>query len=428
MPYMDRYGGGVQVCNRVWWLTRLVMTCGSHNFFFRTAVQAALQRLERLSAPAMRATTESAAADAAGDEPAATDATARRLRSRGSSRGSQSSRERKRRGTQPDSAASIADRNGGAGRGGEDEGARERRPISLTSTTGPTPLDEYDVIKAIGKGKFAIVYRARHRATGTYVAIKLVKTADMPEKKRNKCLKEVRLLASLDHSNIIRCFQSFVLDSNLFLVLEWAEAGDLKRQIRKANERSSRFHERLIWSYFSQLADAVAHMHEHRIMHRDLKPANIFLTAQAKVKVGDLGLGRHFSEKTEHVFSKVGTPLYMSPEVLQGGGYDWKSDVWSLGCILYELAVLKSPFKEPGLKLYGLFKKITRGVFEPVPDHYSPVLRELTSRMIDINVARCVLLARGASSPVPASSRATSLTLPLPPCPCLPGRCPLTRP
>ena len=347
----------------------------------------------------MRATAQqapSATAAAAGTEPAVADATARRVRSRGSSRGSQSSRERKRETTHPragaDGAAAGVGRKNGRG-GGEGVAAPSRRPISLTQTPGPTPLDEYDVIKAIGKGKFAIVYRARHRATGTYVAIKLVKTADMPEKKRNKCLKEVRLLASLDHSNIIRCFQSFVLDSNLFLVLEWAEAGDLKRQIRKANERSSRFHERLIWSYFSQLADAVAHMHEHRIMHRDLKPANIFLTAQAKVKVGDLGLGRHFSEKTEHVFSKVGTPLYMSPEVLQGGGYDWKSDVWSLGCILYELAVLKSPFKEPGLKLYGLFKKITRGVFEPVPDHYSPVLRELTSRMIDINVARCVLAA-----------------------------------
>jgi|TARA_B110000208_G_scaffold128400_1_gene156093 NIMA (never in mitosis gene a)-related kinase len=338
--------------------------------------------------------------------------------SRGSSRGSQSSRERERRrgGTssreRPRSdgrgaSASKSAAEGGSGGGEAAPSSSTRRPISLTQTPGPTPLDEYDVIKAIGKGKFAIVYRARHRATGTFVAIKLVKTADMPEKKRNKCLKEVRLLASLDHSNIIRCFQSFVLDSNLFLVLEWAEAGDLKRQIRKANERNSRFHERLIWSYFSQLADAVAHMHEHRIMHRDLKPANIFLTAQAKVKVGDLGLGRHFSEKTEHVFSKVGTPLYMSPEVLQGGGYDWKSDVWSLGCILYELAVLKSPFKEPGLKLYGLFKKITRGVFDPVPDHYSPVLREMTSRMIDINVARCVrrvMSSRGAES---ARSRAS---------------------
>ena len=96
-------------------------------------------------------------------------------------------------------------------------------------------------------------------------------------------------------------------------------------------------------------------------MHRDLKPANIFLMADGTIKVGDLGLSRSLSENTLQAHSKVGTPLYMSPEVLRGNGYDFKSDVWSLGCILYELAALKSPFKEEGLNLYGLFQKINKG-------------------------------------------------------------------
>lgn len=80
-----------------------------------------------------------------------------------------------------------------------------------------------------------------------------------------------------------------------------------------------------------------------------------------QVKVGDLGLGRLMTEsKAEEAlaYSKVGTPLYMSPEVLRGGGYSWNSDIWSLGCILYELAMLRSPFKSEGLNLYTLFQKI----------------------------------------------------------------------
>ena len=98
-------------------------------------------------------------------------------------------------------------------------------------------------------------------------------------------------------------------------------------------------------------------MHAKRIMHRDLKPANIFVALDGSLKLGDLGLGRYFSSQTIEAYSRVGTPLYMSPEVLQGSGYDWKSDVWSLGCVAYELICLKSPFKNEDQKmnLYDLF-------------------------------------------------------------------------
>ena len=101
----------------------------------------------------------------------------------------------------------------------------------------------------------------------------------------------------------------------------------------------------MIIKYIHQIASALAHMHKKRIMHRDLKPANIFIDNNGDLKVGDLGLSRQLSSQTFEAFSRVGTPLYMSPEVLQGKGYDWKSDVWSLGCIAYELCMLRSPFR-----------------------------------------------------------------------------------
>lgn len=168
---------------------------------------------------------------------------------------------------------------------------------------------DYEVLKPIGKGKFAIVYRALRRSDNLVVALKRINVDAIDEKARDKCLKEVGLLQSLDHPNIIRYMDSFITDNDLVIAVEWAAAGDLKRQLRKAQERGVGFEERIIWKYFSQICDAIKHMHERRIMHRDLKPANIFLTLDGTVKVGDLGLSRELSEHTVQAHSKVGTPL-----------------------------------------------------------------------------------------------------------------------
>lgn len=246
----------------------------------------------------------------------------------------------------------------------------------------PQFFGEYEVLKTIGKGKFAVVYRAKKKGSEDVVALKRIAVDMMNDKAREKCLKEVRLLQSLYHPNIIRYMDSFIMENDLIIVYEWAAAGDLKRQLRKAQERGVGFEERVIWKYFSQICNAMQHMHEKRIMHRDLKPANIFLTLDGTIKVGDLGLSRELSEHTVQAHSKVGTPLYMSPEVLKGDGYDFKSDIWSLGCLLYELTMLKSPFKSEGLNLYSLFQKISKGDFQPLSDNYSEELRSLTYSMI----------------------------------------------
>ncbi|CAM9617044.1 unnamed protein product, partial [Ectocarpus sp. 12 AP-2014] len=128
-----------------------------------------------------------------------------------------------------------------------------------------------------------------------------------------------------------------------------------------------------------------SYMHKMRIMHRDIKPANIFLTLKGQVKVGDLGLGKIMSTEDDLAYSKVGTPLYMSIEVLGGGGYSWKSDVWSLGCVLYELAMLRSPFKSENLNRNSLYKKISTGDYSPMLAYYSEELRALATGMINTN-------------------------------------------
>ncbi len=176
--------------------------------------------------------------------------------------------------------------------------------------------------------------------------------------------------------------------NELFIAVEWAEKGDLKLIMKKAIEEDVSFPEKRCWEYVYQIASALKHMHEKRIMHRDLKPANIFIDQEGNLKVGDLGLSRQLSSQTFEAFSRVGTPLYMSPEVLQGKGYDWKSDVWSLGCIAYEICMLRSPFRQDdkeNLSLYDLFQRITKGQFPPMSEKYSPELRQLIMAMLKLD-------------------------------------------
>lgn len=139
----------------------------------------------------------------------------------------------------------------------------------------------------------------------------------MDPKQREKCLKEVELMKPLSHPNIIQYVDSFTHNNELIIVTEWAEKGDLKRLIKEHQADETPFEEIRIWEFLIQISSALKHMHEKRIMHRDLKPANIFIAQDDTLKVGDLGLGRAFGSQTIEAHSKVGTPLYMSPELLR---------------------------------------------------------------------------------------------------------------
>ena len=239
----------------------------------------------------------------------------------------------------------------------------------------------------LGRGNFSLVHKTWRLQDNLPVVLKRVQVFEMKQTERNDYSNEIDLLKSMSHPHIIEYLDCMLEDNELYVVMEWAQGGDLAKLLKRAAEEEEPLAESRIWSYIQQIADALSYMHDRRVMHRDIKPANVFVISEQVIKLGDLGLGRYFSSKTDQATSTVGTPYYMSPECMQEKGYDFKSDIWSLGCLLYELATLRSPFFSLGINYYVLGKRMMSGQFEPMGDACSAALTQLVEAMLMVDSA-----------------------------------------
>ena len=240
-------------------------------------------------------------------------------------------------------------------------------------------MDQYRVVREIGKGGYGRALLVKSVATGELKVVKEMNLAGLSSDGIKSALKEVEILSSLKHTNIIRYRNCSQTKKKLFILMDYADGGDLAKQITQ--QRGRPMPEDTILDFFVQICLALKYLHDRKIMHRDLKPHNVFLAQGGIVKLGDFGIAKTLEHTCDMAKSAVGTPLYCSPEICMGKMYNTKSDIWSLGCILYEMMALKRPFT--GLVLADIMRRIMLRQPSPPPSHYSKEMRDLVSKLLE---------------------------------------------
>ena len=250
-------------------------------------------------------------------------------------------------------------------------------PDESTSRMGP-----YDVLEQIGKGAFGAAWIIQTRGNDSNpprrFVLKKIPLARLSERQRHLSLQERQLVAALRHPYIVPYHRSWIERSHtVCIVMRHCDGGDLASAAWRARRRRERFPEQTLRRWLAQLLSALAYLHSERVIHRDVKCGNVFLTSPpgfepgtshaptnstnswGDVMLGDFGLARVVDANAAddvQATSTVGTPHFMSPEMLRGAKYGFAADVWSLGCVMYELTTLRQPFT--AFNMEGLRRKI----------------------------------------------------------------------
>ena len=244
-------------------------------------------------------------------------------------------------------------------------------------------MENFEIIKDIGSGSFGVVFLVKRKLDSKIYALKRVNLTNLSSKERINSLNEIRFLSSISHQNIISYKESFYEEKTGFLnlVLEYANDGDLHSKIFQQKNKKEYLKEKIIWSIFIQILKGLKVLHDNNLMHRDLKSANIFIMKNGICKLGDLNVAKLYNG--DILNSKMGTPCYAAPEIWNNKPYNFKSDIWSLGIILYELCTFNLPFYGNNYK--ETYKKLMRGFYNNIPNHYSHELNIIINMLLQFN-------------------------------------------
>uniref|UniRef100_A0A8C3CQ34 Serine/threonine-protein kinase Nek4 n=1 Tax=Cairina moschata TaxID=8855 RepID=A0A8C3CQ34_CAIMO len=241
------------------------------------------------------------------------------------------------------------------------------------------PLAAYCFLRAVGKGSYGEVSLVRHRHDSKQYVIKKLNLKNASIRERKAAEQEAQLLSQLKHPNIVAYRESWQgEDGLLYIVMGFCEGGDLYHKLKE--QKGKLLPESQVVEWFVQIAMALQYLHEKHILHRDLKTQNVFLTRTNIIKVGDLGIARVLENQYDMASTLIGTPYYMSPELFSNKPYNCKSDVWALGCCVYEMATLKHAFNAKDMN--ALAYRIIEGKLPPMPKDYSPHLVEIIRTML----------------------------------------------
>nr|XP_024651348.1 serine/threonine-protein kinase Nek11 isoform X9 [Macaca nemestrina] len=243
----------------------------------------------------------------------------------------------------------------------------------------------YVLQQKLGSGSFGTVYLVSDKKAKRGEELKVLKEISVGELNPNETVQanlEAQLLSKLDHPAIVKFHASFVEQDNFCIITEYCEGRDLDYKIQEYKEAGKIFPDNQIIEWFIQLLLGVDYMHERRILHRDLKSKNIFLKNNL-LKIGDFGVSRLLMGSCDLATTLTGTPYYMSPEALKHQGYDTKSDIWSLACILYEMCCMNHAFA--GSNFLSIVLKIVEGDTPSLPERYPKELNAIMESMLNKN-------------------------------------------
>ena len=197
-----------------------------------------------------------------------------------------------------------------------------------------------------------------------------------------KAMAEGKILKQLRSRYVVDYHNSFVEKNYLNIVMEFCAGGDLAHHLKTMMGRPLK--EDQVWKFFIQMVLGIADLHTKKILHRDIKAMNIFLTKDQEIRIGDLGVAKEMKQDFTHTI--VGTPYYLSPEMCEEKPYNEKTDIWALGCILYELCTGDHPFDANNQAALAL--KIIMGKYKPIPSTYSADIGELVSQCLSTDHKR----------------------------------------
>ena len=243
-------------------------------------------------------------------------------------------------------------------------------------------MENFEIIKKIGEGAYSTVYIVRRNEDDQLYALKKVKIQSLSLKEKQNALNEVRILASIKSPFVIGYKESFIdeVDQTLCIVMEYADEGDLFQKITLYKKLHTTFSENDAWKIFIQITKGLHDLHSYNILHRDLKSANVFLFRDGTAKLGDLNVSKIAARGLG--CTQTGTPYYASPEVWKDNPYNLKSDIWSLGCLCYEILMLKTPFRAQSME--GLYRKVMKGKYPEISKQYSNKFDFIISNMLQL--------------------------------------------
>lgn len=244
-------------------------------------------------------------------------------------------------------------------------------------------LSEYREIRCIYKGDGRAAYLCESLKSNNLVILKKIWLKSINEQEKKEALREAEILKILEHPNIIKFRDFFIENDTLCIAMDYADGGDLWQKIYSSETYIS---ENQILDWFAQICLALKHIHDRKIIHRDIKSSNIFLTSMNIVKLGDFGISSFLGHTNDFLKSFAGTYIYLSPEIIHQRPYNYKTDIWSLGVVLYELCALKPPFMVGNNDKRALERKIKEGKFRDLPPVYSEELKELVRSLLVLDV------------------------------------------